>query len=63
MKHSHMYILLGLVIGYLLGMVYQDRHMTPEVRLYNALTSYCAPIEYRDIVCQVQLPQGFGEDR
>jgi hypothetical protein len=38
------------------------RHGDPnERRLVEALDAYCVPIEYRDAICQVTLPQGFGE--
>lgn len=34
-----------------------------EANLLRALEAYCGPIEGRDPICQVDLPQGFGRER
>ena len=51
----------GLAAGIVEFAEHQQVVERPDVRLVRALDAYCPAVDYRDEICQVQLPQGFGE--
>ena len=61
--------MIGLLCWLLIGTVAFRLHEGPtaelerQAALVAALDAYCGPVEYRDDICQVTLPQGFGEVR